>query len=79
MRTVDAAVSGLVVCFALDVGVVVDRLMAGVDDAELSVDVDDSVLAERVGCVGGFRTGVVVVDFIDCRLIEPSSESSLSA
>lgn len=70
-------VSGLVVCLAADEGVVDVRVTAAFDDAELSVEVDDSVLAERVVCTGGFLAGVPV-DFIDCRLIEPS-ESSLSA
>lgn len=68
-RTVDAGTSGFVVCFVATADVVDGARTAAFEEAELSVDVDDSVLAERA--VGGFFAGDAVVgvpplDRIDC-------------
>lgn len=61
--------SGLVVCLAAADAVVDEGRTAAFELAELSVDVEDSVLAERV--VDGFlaadtAVGVVPLDLIDC-------------
>lgn len=81
-RSTEAGTSGFVVCFAVAAVAVADRT-AVVDDAELSVDVVESVLADRTAADGFFDVGVVAWppgDLIGCwrDVIEPS-ESSLSA
>lgn len=66
----DAETSGFVVCFAAAEAVVDEGRIAAFEDAELSVDVEDSVLADRV--VDGFfaadawMDGVPPLDLIDC-------------
>lgn len=68
-RTADAGTSGFVVCLAATEAVVDEGRTAAFEDAELSVDVDDSVLAERVadGFFGADAVvGVPPLDLIDC-------------